>query len=504
MQKISELIKKYSLTIAITACCVFVVASGFVCCAFIVKNGEIKKMNKSTSSSEISDEAIAVLDSVFSEDIAESEEAVSEAPVVIPEVVVAKLNSKEDINNTKVKKDESVQKAESYTVAEASQKLDVSAFKGGTQGIDVSSHQGKIDWAKVAKSDIKFAMIRCGYRGYGSGKIVEDTYFERNAEGAYKNGIAVGIYFYSTAINEAEAREEAAYVCELIMRMRKKGVAIKLPVAYDFEEFYAKSNGDTSRADSIAKNKDVISANAAAYLDYVKSQGYTPLLYASRYAAYTYFDMAKLSKYDFWLAHYTQNGEKSNYNGAYAMWQYTSSGSVSGISGNVDLNFCDYSVNEENAYLCTNAETVLLKEPSKSSETALTAPSGSVLHSSGLLKNGFYVVNIGDSKYYVDKSTVYKTVPVEISERKTVCEKTALYSECIENEKYLVAEVDENETLSLSGDFCGLWYLTEYQGKTVFVKHFEEKAEESSEESEASEESSSSEEALNEEKTVID
>ncbi len=194
-------------------------------------------------------------------------------------------------------------------------------------GIDVSVWQGKIDWAKVAANGVDFAIIRCGYRSYdpGDGKIYVDPTFEYNISNAIKNGIKVGVYFYSTAINKDEAEEEARWVVSQISKYK-----ISYPVAYDYEEFY---NRDTTRASGLSRLQ--LSQNTRAFLDYVEQAGYKPVLYASASAVNSHWVYSEIEKYDFWLAHYTL---KTNYPRDYTMWQCTSSGTVDGIRGRVDIN----------------------------------------------------------------------------------------------------------------------------------------------------------------------
>lgn len=210
------------------------------------------------------------------------------------------------------------------------EKLDASELEGISKkakaaGIDVSVWQGEIDWAKVAAAGIDFAMIRCGYREYGTqGAIKADKKFEYNIANAIKNGIKVGVYFYSTAVNEEEAIEEAAWVVNAV-----KGYNITYPIAYDFEEFF---NSDNSRAKSLSKAQRT--RNTIAFLDYVKQNGYKPMLYASASAVRKYWDYSEIKDYDYWLAHYTR---KTNYSGPYTIWQCTSNGRVDGINGRVDF-----------------------------------------------------------------------------------------------------------------------------------------------------------------------
>ena len=195
-------------------------------------------------------------------------------------------------------------------------------------GIDVSKYQKEIDWKTVKASGVKFAMIRCGYRGLETGRILEDQYFRKNVEGAINNGIYVGVYFFSAAINEDEAREEAAVVLNLI-----KGYDIKYPVAYDFEAF----KPDNNRTDNLSKEQ--INKNAEAFLSYIKSHGYIASLYGSSSPLNNTWNESLRSNYDVWVAHYGAN--KPSYTGKYSIWQCTSGASVPGISGRVDVDI-DY------------------------------------------------------------------------------------------------------------------------------------------------------------------
>lgn len=147
-----------------------------------------------------------------------------EKTVTIPKSTVAPVNAPEDPEKNKEKGGEEVKQEQVEAMFENVGKK--------SMGIDVSAHQGKINWAKVKESGVDFAMIRVGYRGYETGKIMEDAYFKQNASGAAANGIKVGIYFYSAAINETEALEEAAWVVSKIAPYK-----ITYPVVFDFEEF---------------------------------------------------------------------------------------------------------------------------------------------------------------------------------------------------------------------------------------------------------------------------
>ncbi len=196
-------------------------------------------------------------------------------------------------------------------------------------GIDVSVYQGTIDWTKVSKSGVDFAMIRAGYRGYGDkGVLVEDSMFSKNVLGAKTNKIDIGIYFYTQAINVEEAKEEAKFVVNLI---KKYGMDVKYPIAIDTEL----SPIGTGRADGISKEKrtEVVKA----FCETIKQLGYKPMVYASKYWLYDNLNVQQISQYDTWLAHYT---DKTDYKYSYTMWQYTSTGNVDGITGNVDKSYC--------------------------------------------------------------------------------------------------------------------------------------------------------------------
>ena len=196
-------------------------------------------------------------------------------------------------------------------------------------GIDVSVYQGTIDWTKVSESGIDFAMIRAGYRGYGDkGSLVEDTMFAKNALGAKINKIDIGVYFYSQAINIEEAKEEAKFVVSLI---KKYGIDVKYPIAIDTEL----SPMGTGRADNISKEKrtEVVKA----FCETIKQLGYKPMIYANKYWLYDNLNVQQISRYDIWLAHYI---ESTDYKYQYMMWQYTNTGKVDGITGNVDKNYC--------------------------------------------------------------------------------------------------------------------------------------------------------------------
>ena len=192
-------------------------------------------------------------------------------------------------------------------------------------GVDVSSHNKEIDWAQVKEAGVTFAMIRCGYRGYTEGGLQEDEYFETNIQNALANGIQVGVYFFSQAINEEEAAEEAKYVIEKIY-----SYDITWPVVYDYE-FYPTETG--ARGNMI--DKDTRTRCANVFLENIKNAGYTPMMYASTETYDQLFIPEYLSEYQFWVAQYNSY---CSYNYDYSIWQYSDQGGVRGLPSGLDLN----------------------------------------------------------------------------------------------------------------------------------------------------------------------
>ncbi len=191
----------------------------------------------------------------------------------------------------------------------------------GTMGIDVSKWNGTIDWNAVKNSGVSYVIIRCGYRGSSQGALIEDPKFQANIKGATAAGLKVGVYFFTQAVDEREAVEEASMVLGLI-----KNYKISYPVFLDVE-----SSG--GRADSISK--ETRTAVCKAFCQTIQNAGYTAGVYANKTWLENRIDASALSAYKIWLAQYAQT---PTYVGRYDLWQYRSTGKVSGISGNVDLN----------------------------------------------------------------------------------------------------------------------------------------------------------------------
>ena len=191
-------------------------------------------------------------------------------------------------------------------------------------GIDVSSHQGQIDWAQVRDAGVEFAIIRVGFRGYGeTGKLVEDEYARANLEGALAAGLKVGAYFFSQATNTWEALEEVRLTLSVI-----RDFPIEMPVVFDWEYL-----GEYAR--TATTDQETVTACTAAFCNAISLAGYQPMFYSNQNLGETHFDLAALSDYPMWLAMYNT---EMDYPHRLYMWQYTSDGSVPGIDGPVDLN----------------------------------------------------------------------------------------------------------------------------------------------------------------------
>ena len=192
-------------------------------------------------------------------------------------------------------------------------------------GIDISSHQGEIDWAAVAADGVDFAMLRIGNRGYTSGSISQDGRFEENFQAARENGIRLGVYFFSQAVSAEEAREEAEQVLAWL-----DGRQLECPVAYDWEHITSDTGARTDTVDG-----ETVTACAIAFCQTIETAGYTPLIYCNGMLGYLSYDVEQLQDYELWYAEYASY---PSFAYALTMWQYTDEGAVDGVSGPVDRN----------------------------------------------------------------------------------------------------------------------------------------------------------------------
>ncbi|MDR2043744.1 MAG: glycoside hydrolase family 25 protein [Clostridium sp.] len=236
----------------------------------------------------------------------------------------------EDISLLIKTEDEVDAQAEDTAVQAAAEDADRTEIKelqkpggGAKVGIDVSKWNQEIDWDKVKAAGVDFAVIRAGYRGSSTGSLVEDPYFAANVRGAAAAGVSLGIYFFTQAVNEVEAVEEASTVLTLI-----RDCPVTYPVFIDTE-----GAGGNGRADGLdAQTRTLV---CEAFCRTVENAGYRAGVYASRNWYDSHLETVKLEAYCIWLAEYRS---VPLYQGYYQMWQYTSKGSVDGIKGNVDMN----------------------------------------------------------------------------------------------------------------------------------------------------------------------
>ncbi len=196
-------------------------------------------------------------------------------------------------------------------------------------GIDVSKYQADIDWDAVYEDGVEFAFIRLGYRGSSGGSLNMDGYYTTNMEGAADAGVQVGVYFFSQAITVAEAEEEANYVLDNL-----GDYDLDLPIAFDYEYV---TNGRLAKA---SLSNETRTAICNAFCAVIEDAGYEACIYSNPSMLTDDLNADDIDEdYEIWLAHYTSGGAASYYDGDYFCWQCTSSASVDGISGNVDLDW---------------------------------------------------------------------------------------------------------------------------------------------------------------------
>lgn len=191
-------------------------------------------------------------------------------------------------------------------------------------GVDVSTYQKDIDWQAVAADGIDFAMLRLGYRGYTEGGLFMDQTFETNLSGALNAGLDVGVYFFSQAITPEEAEEEAAYILDAV-----EGYEIAYPIAFDWEPI---APGNGARTETL--DNDTLTRCADAFCAKIRQAGYQPAVYFNQSLGYLRYDLRELTEYTLWLAEYDTTPDFYYH---FDLWQYTHTGQVAGIQGDVDL-----------------------------------------------------------------------------------------------------------------------------------------------------------------------
>ena len=194
------------------------------------------------------------------------------------------------------------------------------------EGIDVSEHQNEIDWQAVASDGIDFAIIRAGYRGYSEGGLFEDKWFFENMDGAIENGLDIGVYFFSQAISPEEAVEEADFLVDELLS-RYSADALTLPVFYDWESISA----EEARTDGL--DGETLTECALAFCARLEERGYTPGVYAYRNLGYFSYDLSRMTHLTLWAA---ALNDYPDFYYRHDFWQYSISGNVEGIEGEVD------------------------------------------------------------------------------------------------------------------------------------------------------------------------
>ena len=191
-------------------------------------------------------------------------------------------------------------------------------------GVDVSAFQGNIDWQKVADSGIKFAMLRLGYRGYGQkGTLVKDECIDQNLKGAQEAGLSIGAYFFSQATDLKEVGEEIDFMLEIL-----GDYELDMPIVFDWE--YISETARTANVDA-----RTLTDMTLFFCKNMEEKGFSPMIYFNWHQADTMMYLKDLEEYPFWLAYYD---DRMVYPYKVEMWQWTSTGTVPGIQGNVDIN----------------------------------------------------------------------------------------------------------------------------------------------------------------------
>lgn len=413
---------------------------------------------------------------------------VEETPVN-PELIVPTNPSEDPQKNgtSGVAQDSSVMKAPSDTT------------ENKTYGIDVSKWQGIIDWKQVKASGVDFVMIRVGYRSTVSGIITEDEYARYNLQQAKANGIKIGAYFFSTAINAAEAKEEAAWVAKFI-----SPYPITYPVAFNCEGF------DSTGNRQYGLSKDERTNIAMAFLDEIKSKGYKAMFYASKaeLEGNAKWNATTLSsKYQIWVAQYPStpytDTSKSSYSGKISMWQYTSKGNVPGIKKPVDFNVAYFGYKEEikavddtpqevvtpdpvalidfkevNDTVTAKNEVSLRSLPSQeaSSTVVATLKNGETAKRLGTATNGWSKLEYaGKILYAVDSfltnDLTYIPGFTTVNEQITAKEEANLRSRPSTDDKSNdVGKIAYGEIATRTGVSNTGWSRLSYNGKTVYAK----------------------------------
>ena len=376
-----------------------------------------------------------------------------------------------------------------------------------TTGIDVSEFQGNIDWKAVADSGIDFAMVRVGYRGMKNGEIKEDACAKYNLQEASKYGLKIGAYFFSTAVTEEEAIEEAEWMKEMIA-----GYPITYPVAYNCEGF----QNPSSRQFNLSVEERTKLADV--FLAKIEEDSYTGMFYAAKNELdnNNLWNADDLSlNYRIWVAQYADQTwpkkEKSDYSGAHVMWQYTNQGKIDGIKGAVDFNVAYFGYSQSQQAVDENGaeqveanvevgvtftaveEQVTAKdevnlrstmEQETDANVVASLKNGETATRTGVGNNGWSrVIYNGQTLYCVsnylttDLSYVkpqenvseFKTKFTDVSENVTAKEVTNLRNRpSVEAPSEVIAELKHGEVIVRTGVSNEGWSRVEYNGQTLY------------------------------------
>lgn len=376
-----------------------------------------------------------------------------------------------------------------------------------TTGIDVSEFQGNIDWKAVADSGIDFAMIRVGYRGMKNGEIKEDACAKYNLQEASKNGLKIGAYFFSTAVTEEEAKEEAEWTKNLL-----SGYPVTYPVAYNCEGF---QNPSSRQFELSVEERTKL---ADAFLKSIEEGSYTGMFYAAKNELddNNLWNADDLSlNYRIWVAQYSDQTwpekTKSDYTGDHVMWQYTNQGKLDGIKGAVDFNVAYFGYSQSQQAVDENGAeqveanvevgvnfTEVEEQVTAKDEVNLrsTMEQGSDDNIVGSMKNGETAIrtgvgNNGWSRIIYNGQTVYcvsnylttdlsyvtpqetesefKTKFTDVSENVTAKEVTNLRNRpSVESPSEVIAELKNGEVIVRTGVSNEGWSRVEYNGQTLY------------------------------------
>lgn len=337
-------------------------------------------------------------------------------------VDIAEIDDINDPQPKEKKDDEADNLGSKVEISSSKEAIGEYETSGVTVGIDVSKWQGDINWTALKKAGIDFAIIRTGYRTLSDGKIYEDPYAKYNMQQAQEAGVMIGVYFYSTAKNEEEARQEANFVCKLIAKYR-----ITYPVAFDYEGY---RNSENRNYGLSSEERTKI---AKTFLEYVENKDYTPCFYASKSALENDFIVDSLGSCKIWVSQFPAisypETKKSSYLGEHHMWQYTGSGTVQGINGIVDVNIAYFNYSQEAA----------AKDPEEPDKVSLKSD------------NGIYFQEVYEKV----------TPKIEVNLRSTPS---------LDNDSNIVAKVKNQEVLIRTGiSESTNWSRVYYKGKNLYV-----------------------------------